>query len=164
MARKGRPAAWTAGRSQQAFTLVELLFAVGLIVLLSAVSLPTLAGTIERYRVRTAAWQVAGDIRLARAKAVSTNRKYRVCFSGCGATVPADGYLIQRKEGDPWITDSTVQAPTDGVRLSSNANISFDETGMADTWGTVTLERGATRFQVKTAITGRVRVCKGSCV
>ena len=163
MERSGRCATWTAARSARAFTLVELLFAVGLIVILSAVSLPSLAGTIQGYRVRTAAWQVAGDLRLARAKAVSTTRTHRVCFSDCGATVPADGYLIQRKEGaSKWVIDSTVQAPNTAVHVTSKVNFTFGASGEVG-GGTVTLESGSRSFQVRTHYTGRVRVCKESC-
>lgn len=163
MARKGRPAAWTAGRSQQAFTLAELLIVVGLIVLLSAVSFPMLDSTIQGYRVRTAAWQLAGNLRLARAKAVSANRRHRVCFDGCAAAVPADGYLIQREEGNNrWVIDRVVQAPTNGVHLTSNPTITFNESGEAND-GTVTLANGSRTFQVRTHYTGRVKVCKESC-
>lgn len=150
--------------SARAFTLVELLVAVGLIVIISAVSFPMLDSTIQGYRVRTSAWQVAGDIRLARAKAVSTSRKHRICFSNCRVPVPTNGYLVQRKEGpDEWVVESAVQAPAKGVRVTSNHTITFDEIGEADQWGTVTLESGSASFQVKTAITGRVRVCKEPC-
>ena len=153
---------WTGRRSALAFTLVELLIAVGLVAVISAASLPTLTRTIQGYRVRTAAWQIAGDLRLARAKAVSTNRRHRVCFSNCGGPVPTDGYLIQREEGSAWAIDSTVQPSTKGVQVASNATITFAETGEAAS-GTVTLVSGSGSFQVRTHFTGRVRVCTGSC-
>lgn len=153
---------WATARSQRAFSLVEALCAIGLVALLAAVALPNLADTIERYRVRTAAWQVAGDLRLARAKAVGTRRLHRVCFDRCGAPVPADGYLIQRKEGTEWVIDSTVQAPSAGIRTTSNGNILFNESGEA-VGGTVTLENGLSTLQVRTHYTGRVRLCKETC-
>ncbi|MBF8261186.1 MAG: GspH protein, partial [candidate division NC10 bacterium] len=81
-------AEWNGARFARAFTLGELLVAVGLIAVLSAISLPMLTGTIEGYRLRSAAWQLAGDLRLARQKAVSTNRRRRICFNACVAAVP----------------------------------------------------------------------------
>lgn len=163
MARKGRPAAWTIPGSAQAFTLVELLFAVGLIVLLAAVSFPMLESTIQGYRVRTAAWQVAGHLRLARAKAVGTRRDHRVCVSGCNAAVPANGYLIQRKDGpSSWAIDTVVQPPSGNVQVTANRTISFGGSGETN-GGTVTLMSGSRSFQVITAPSGRVRVCKESC-
>ena len=162
MGRDQRRVGWMGRGSTSAFTLVELLIAVGIVAVLSAASLPTLTGTIQGYRARTAAWQIASDLRLARAKAVSANRRHRVCFSNCGGPVPTDGYLIQREESPEWVIDSTVQPPTNGVQVTSNATITFAETGEAN-GGTVTLISGSGSFQVRTNFTGRVRVCPGSC-
>lgn len=158
----GRFAAWATPESVQAFTLVESLFTIGLIVLLSAISLPTMAGMIAAYRARTAAWQIAGDLRLARTKAVSTNRSHRVCFGGCGAAVPTDGYLIQRKEGSGWEIDSMVQAPNTAVHVTSNVNFTFGTSGEGN-GGTVTLVSGSRSYEVRAHYTGRVRVCKDTC-
>ena len=148
--------------SATGFTFPELLIAVGLVGIVSATSLPTLAGAIQGYRVRTAAWQVAGDLRLTRQKAVSSNHRYRVCFSNCGGLVPADGYLIQREEGSRWQIDAAVQPATKGVQVISNATITFAETGEA-AGATVTLASGTRSFQVRVHFTGKVTVCKGSC-
>jgi prepilin-type N-terminal cleavage/methylation domain-containing protein len=158
---RGVPARKQAGPSR-AFTLVELLITVGLIAVLSAVSLPTLVQSIQGYQVRSAAWQVAGDLRLARQQAVSTTRRHRLCFSNCGGPVPADGYLIQREQGSEWEMHSAVPPQSKGIRLTSNATITFAETGEA-AGGTITLESGTRSFQVRTHFTGKVTVCKGSC-
>jgi Tfp pilus assembly protein FimT len=134
----------------------------GLIAVLSAISLPILTGTIEGYRLQSAAWQLAGDLRLARQKTVSTTRRHRVCFNNCGGTVPAGGYLIQRDTGSGWEAESAIQSPSNGVQVTSNATIAFAETGEA-AGGTVTLSSGTSSFQVRTHFTGKVTVCKGSC-
>ena len=155
-------AEWNGARFAYAFTLGELLVAVGFIAVLSAISLPMLTGTIEGYRLRSAAWQVAGDLRLARQKAVSTNRRRRICFIACGAAVPTNGYVIQRDEGSVWDVESVVRPPSNRLQVTSNATITFAETGEA-AGGTVTLASGAGSFQVRTHFTGKVMVCKGSC-
>ncbi|HLC21305.1 MAG TPA: GspH/FimT family pseudopilin [Candidatus Methylomirabilis sp.] len=154
---------WMATGPATGFTLPELLLTVGLVGIVSAAALPTLAGTVQSYRVRTAAWQVAGDLRLARQKAVSSNHRHRVCFSDCGGAVPADGYLIQREEGSRWEIDTAVQPSSKGVQVRSNATITFAHTGEA-AGGTVTLLSGPASFQVRTHFTGKVTVCKGSCL
>lgn len=153
---------YTAPGSDSAFTLPELLITVALIGIVSAISLPSLAGMVQGYRLRTTAWQVAGDLRVARQKAVSTNRRHRVCFSNCGGPVPARGYLMQREENDRWEIDAAIQPPTEGVELTSNATITFSQTGEA-AGGTVTLVMAPRRFQVRTHFTGKVTVCEGSC-
>ena len=162
MGRSRGVAGWKRACFAHAFTVVDLLIAVGLVAVISAFSLPTLTGVIEGYRLRSAAWQLAGDLRLARQKAVSTNRRRRVCFNTCGGTVPADGYVIQKDEGSGWEIEAAVRPPSDGVQVTSNATITFAETGEA-AGGTVTLASGASSFQVRTHFTGKVTVCKGSC-
>lgn len=149
-------------RRAAGFTVCELLVAAGLIAVLSAISMPLLAGTIEGYRLRSGAWQVAGDLRLARQKAVSTNRRRRICFNNCGAAVPANGYLIQRDEGSVWEVESVVQTPSNGLHVTSNATITFAQTGEA-AGGTITLANGPQSFQVRTHFTGKITVCKGTC-
>lgn len=168
MGRSRRLVAWTASRSAQAFTLAELLCVIGLIAILAVVSLPTLTGTIAGYRARTAAWQLAGHLRLVRAKAITSNRNHRVCFSGCDAPVPTNGYVIQRQESkNRWVLDSTIQPSATGVQVTSNRSFfSFRESGEAGDGilgGTVTVMSGSRTFQVTTHYTGRVRVCKDAC-
>jgi Tfp pilus assembly protein FimT len=148
--------------SATAFTFPEMLIAVGLAGIVSAAALPALTSTVQGYRLRTSAWQLAGDLRGARQKAVTTNRRHRVCFDNCAGPVPADGYVIQREEASGWEIDTAVQPPTKGVQLRSNATITFAHTGEA-AGGTVTLVSGPTSFQVRTHFTGKVMVCKGSC-
>jgi general secretion pathway protein H len=149
-------------RFRQAFTIADLLITAGLLGLISMLSLPILTGTVEGYRLRTAAWKIAGDLRLARQKAVSINRRHRLCFSNCGGAVPANGYLIQRDTGSGWEVESEVRSPSDGLQVASNATITFAQTGEA-AGGTVTLSNGSRNFQVRTHFTGKVTVCNGSC-
>lgn len=144
------------------FTLPELLIAAGIVGIMSTGALPILAGTVQGYRLRTAAWQVAGDLRTARQKALSTNRRHRVCFNNCGKPVPADGYLIQREQASKWEIDAEVRPSTKGLQVTSNATITLAQTGEASA-GTVTLVSGSSRFQVRMHFTGKVTVCKEFC-
>jgi Tfp pilus assembly protein FimT len=153
---------WKGGYVAHAFAMTDLVIAAGLLTLVSAFSMPMMAGTVQGYRLRTAAWRIAGDLRLARQKAVSLNRRHRLCFSNCGAAVPANGYLIQREGGSGWEVESAARPPSDGVQVTSNATITFAQTGEAG-GGTVTLSSGSKTFQVRTHFTGKVTVCNGSC-
>jgi len=100
---------WMATGPATGFTLPELLLTVGLVGIVSAAALPTLAGTVQSYRVRTAAWQVAGDLRLARQKAVSSNHRHRVCFSDCGGAVPAALKLVDTKTSSTGVSIHTYE-------------------------------------------------------
>src|SRR3970282_3058210 len=79
------------------FSLMEL-FMVGVaLVVLVGMVMPSVFRTLEAYRLRGAAWNLAGDLRLARQKAVSLQLDHRICFANCDAAVPAGGYPLQRK-------------------------------------------------------------------
>lgn len=63
------------------FSLVELLVVVGLISVLSAVTVPSIAQGMRQYRLNSAMQEVAGTIRTARYQAVGRNVTLRVRFN-----------------------------------------------------------------------------------
>lgn len=60
-------------RKDAGFTLIELLVVVGLIVILSAISLPAISQYLRNYQIRGALQQVASEIQTARTKAIMRN-------------------------------------------------------------------------------------------
>lgn len=150
---------------QKGFTLMEILMLVAVVVVLAGIAMPWLLGAIESYRLRVAAWEIAGDLRLARQKAVSTQIRHRICFSGCSDTVPAGGYLLEREEAS-WEVDVTRADLPDGVTVTDNAGGKFTFEAKGDIsggMGTITLTNETGTFRVKTASSGRVEVCKEPC-
>lgn len=69
-----RPAS-TAG-----FTLIELLVVAGIIVIMTAVSLPAISRYFRNYRIRNAVQAVGGEITAARNKAIMKNVNFGVVF------------------------------------------------------------------------------------
>ncbi len=63
------------------FSLVELLTVVAVAGTLSAVSVPSISGAMQRYRLNTASRTVMAEIRAARFAAVAKNRTMRVLFN-----------------------------------------------------------------------------------
>jgi prepilin-type N-terminal cleavage/methylation domain-containing protein len=55
------------------FSMLELLIVVGLIVVIAAIALPNVAGYVRNAKVRGATQQVAGEIQVARNKAIVKN-------------------------------------------------------------------------------------------
>ena len=62
------------------FTLVELLVVVGIISIMAAVSLPSIAAFVRNSRVRSAQDQVASAIQRARSRAIALNTQFGVSF------------------------------------------------------------------------------------
>jgi prepilin-type N-terminal cleavage/methylation domain-containing protein len=150
---------------QRGVTLIEILIVVTLSVVVAGVAMPSILGVIESYRLRVAAWELAGDLRLARQKAVTTQVQHRICLLNCTKPVPARGYLLERKVTDTdWALDVSRADLPDGVVITGD-KITFDTKG--ELWGTLgtttTLTNGTGTYEVKVASTGRVRVCKGAC-
>lgn len=147
------------------FTAIELLIAIAIILILAFASIPVVTGLLQGYRLRAAAWQLAGDLRLARQKAVSLQKRHRVCFTSCTTTVPANGYVLEREETS-WVLDSKGLSFAAGVsmtRCSSTTAITFDTKGDAS-GGILILANSIGTYAVRTASTGRVLVEKeGSC-
>lgn len=145
-------------------TVPELLIGIALIAILAAVAIPVVTGILQGYHLRAAAWQLASDLRLARQKAVSTQQRHRVCFTGCSIPVLSNRYVIEREPTpNTWVLDLRGLPFTAGVSMTANvAAIIFEKKGEVN-GSTVTLTNPVGTYEVRTASTGRVLVCKGSC-
>ncbi len=149
---------------------MEIVILVAILLIVSGLALPGILGSIQAYRLRVAAWELAGDLRLARQKAVSTQLRYRVCFTECTDPTPSPGYLVQREEGGLYSGTWRMQFSVDfakqfvgsALTISPNANPTFDPKGSAG-GATITLANPSGSYQLAIAQTGRVKVCKGSC-
>ncbi len=65
-------------RGGRGVTALELVTIVVVCVILGAIAVPGMSPVVLRYRLRGAAWQLAGDVRLARQRAVTLRKRYRV--------------------------------------------------------------------------------------
>jgi Tfp pilus assembly protein FimT len=164
-------------RGSRGITAVELMIIVCLLVILGAIAIPTVSPIVLRYRLRGAAWQLAGDLRLARQRAVTLKKRFRICLTGCMIAVPAGTYSVERDVGTPsspsWVSDTGVatRLPQD-IRISASAMPVFSFTGTAAPTASFWLRNplsGDTQCQASgcnhltVAITGRVQVCEGTC-
>lgn len=104
--------AWAKG-----YTLVELMMVVVILVIMVAVGLPVFSTMMRTSGVDAAAWQVAGSIQEARAKAVRTGWDYRI-FGGNGGGTAAykNKYRLEGKTPTepqwPLATEDGIQTAT----------------------------------------------------
>ncbi|MEE8282482.1 MAG: GspH/FimT family pseudopilin [candidate division NC10 bacterium] len=150
---------------------MEILIVLVVVAVMTALAMPWILGNMESYRVRVAAWELAGDLRLARQRAVSLQQRHRICFAACGdgtISPPTGGYLLERNDPTApppgWVLYLTRDDVPNGVSITDNAGgkFTFEAKGEVN-GGTTTLTNLAGSYQVKTLSTGRVRVCKGTC-
>ena len=94
---------------QKGVTLIELMTAMACLAILTALVVPNWISTAwPAYRLKSAARQVVSDIRLARMRAVTANRQYRLRFD------PAtDSYRMERGNAPDgslsWTVEGAVQ-------------------------------------------------------
>ena len=69
-------------RSDQGFTIMELVVVMTLALIIMGIALPNLLSWLPTYRLSAGARQVASDLQLARMKAISQNAKFRLIFNG----------------------------------------------------------------------------------
>ena len=150
-------------------TVVELVTLVALLIVLAALAIPAISPILLRHRVRGAAWQVAGDLRLARQRAVTLKKRFRFCVSGCAVTVPPGSYSVEKEltlNGNDWVNEQGVPSrlPPD-VTIAANTTPVFRFIGTTEvgTNGTVTLSNLLGVYAVVVAPSGRVQVCEGTC-
>ena len=148
-----------AGRTRRGgFTYVEVVVTAFVIVIMAAVSFPMLAGRYREYRMRSAVWQIAGDLRLARQRAVTTRNPYRFSFVADGDAASdastRNTYVIEysTQPGAPWVQE---MPPTPGTRkrlagpiliqtgsTPSTRMITFNPNGSVVPTGTIQLAAG----------------------
>jgi len=147
---------------------MEILIAVAVLLLLAGIATPFLLGTLQGYRVRTAAWELAGNLRLARQRAVTAQQRTRLVTAPSGAAQEPNTYLLQREEGGVlagiWREDGPRFRLPPGVTLApaSAATVTFTVKGAADP-GTVILANVSGEYRVVVNVVGRVTVCRGAC-
>jgi type IV fimbrial biogenesis protein FimT len=147
-------------------TVVELITLVVLLAILAAIAIPNMSPVVLNYRLRGAAWQLGGDLRLARQRAVTLRKRFRVCVSSCAITVPAGAYSVERKDGSTWTseTGTVIKLPQDvSISASGTGMAVFNLGGEATSFTTYTLTNLLGTYEVAVGSTGRIRVCQGTC-
>lgn len=145
--------------SRRGFTLLELLIAITLAGVLSAVAVPAVQRQVERWRLGAAARQVVMDLKVARGRAILDGATQRLRFA-----VPGASYQRERQRpGGAYAASGPATPLPDGVRVvdctAAGDGIGFRPRGHAISFGTVTLRNASgDERQVVVDIAGRLRV------
>lgn len=147
------------------FTLTELLFALAMLAIVSALGAPALQDTLRRGAVRAATLQVAGALAQARAASITSNRRGTFCLAGAAGACLGEGMptqhwkvAVNEPDGERLIARGTL--PGSVLLMSNRASVHFWPVALAGSTATLTICDGAGRApwrQLIVSQTGRVR-------
>lgn len=147
-------------RNQDGFTLTELMIALGVIVVVSAIAIPGIVATLESYRLETTTSVIEGKLVDTRLNAIKRNRQVWLKFNLGGGSFEIET-TDPDNPGQNINLGGTQYLPT-GVSFeaSSPTQITFTSLGRPTAPSTVTLKAAESGDQKSIAVsaTGRIQI------
>jgi prepilin-type N-terminal cleavage/methylation domain-containing protein len=142
--------------SDHGFTVIELMVVLAVAVIVMGVALPNMMSWLPTYRLSAGARQLAGDLQLARMKAISQNTKYRLRFT------TATSYEFEKESGGTFSTESGPFSLPDGITVTGTTPFTtseFQARGTVNAGGVITLKNiNNLEKTVQVNIVGRVAI------
>jgi prepilin-type N-terminal cleavage/methylation domain-containing protein len=142
--------------NENAFTLIEMLVAVVLMVITAAIAVPSAVRLLAVYELNGATNDVAFEIGRAKMQAVAQNQFVRLLVS--------DGATLRRQMAPSmsgsW-TDVTGFVSLPASTTASGTGPIFDRNGLASAGGVIMVRNGAGVKTVHYSILGRVTISQG---
>ncbi len=122
-----------AARARRGFTLAELIVTLAILATLAAFGLPALAGAVQRYRVDSAAAELASALRQAQGRAASQGGFFRVHLGTDPAVNLPNSYRIEREPG------TGTNWPPPNATVQMNVGVVTDWVDLSRQYGPVTV-------------------------
>lgn len=140
---------------ESAFTLTEIIVALGIIAILAAIAVPNWSTLLPTYALNSAVRQVQSELHRIKSQAVAENTSYQFNVS----TAPTGSYDVQKS----GTTQQTKPLP-EGIEITEAVNISFSARGTTDSEQTVKLRNSKPACKhVVVSITGRIQKDDATC-
>ena len=141
--------------SDHGFTVIELMVVLAVAVIVMGVALPNMMSWLPTYRLSAGARQLAGNLQLARMKAISQNTKYRLNFG----VLPSTSYTFEKDDGG-FATESGPFSLPNGITVTVvSATSEFQARGTVNAASGITLQNiNSLTKQVQISIVGRVAI------
>jgi type II secretory pathway pseudopilin PulG len=128
-----------------AYTLLEVVLVLAIVVMLASMAIPRFAGAGVRYRADAAAVQLIADLSLAQRWARLTSSSQKVVFD-----VPSDTYELPNLQHPDHpdqnylvaLADEPYQAGIVSANFGGASEVTFDGYGVPSSGGTVVLRAG----------------------
>lgn len=161
-------------KTQRGFSLVELMVAIAVLGILSAIAIPSFNEVIMSTKLRSYANNLVASAHLARSEAIKSNAVVKLCASNNGTSCTGNwqnGWIVINK-------DNTVierqQATSDGYLITEAGGtntLNFQSTGIGSTQAALTICRatpyvGNQEREVRISATGKPSITKttvGAC-
>ncbi len=146
---------------RRAYTIIEVIFVLLIVAILSGIAAPRYAYSMSRYRSEAAARRLAADLALARSTAQQTSTSVVVTFDTLNNAYTMGGVQSMSKTS----TTYSVSFASSAYRSSfatipfTNNQLTFNQYGAADQSGQIVVQSGGVQHTVTVeATTGKVVV------
>jgi prepilin-type N-terminal cleavage/methylation domain-containing protein len=137
--------------NQKAFSFIELLFALSIIGILTAIAVPQTNAWVDHYRLNGAARLVWGDLQSAKMTAIKSNQTITVTFNS------TTSYNFSQAGSTIFSRNLIQEYPTITVVKSGGGNLTFEPTGLTQN-ATIIIQGLGNTKSVTTLWTGRILV------
>jgi prepilin-type N-terminal cleavage/methylation domain-containing protein len=139
------------------FSLVELLIAIALVAIVSAIAVPQFQKYSTNADLKTAAREMSGDISAAKQMAVANNLDYRIAVNVAG-----NSYTLSRTDTAAEVWTKSSESFGRGVSIDSTtfsgAAVNFQKRGTVSAGTLILKNRRDSEAEIKVNMTGRTYV------
>ena len=151
------------GKSQNGFTLLEIILAVFIMGIVAAIAIPAFLGFLPGMRLKGASRQVMGDLMDARMEAVKQNNPFRILVLDDHRYKILDDDNHNGSEDTGTETSKTIDIQENYRDVTFNyagspPTITFGPKGTATELNTITVRNSSGSKSVSVSVAGRVKI------